>query len=143
VTVSDAGRAFIEKWEGLRLAAYQDVGGVWTIGYGSTYPPVHAGMTITQAEADQRMRINLTGVEHAMNAALSVPVTQNMYDAICSLAFNVGSIAISHSTLLKLLNAGDKIGAARQFLAWSTIHGNKNQGLLNRRMAEMALFLSE
>src|SRR5579875_391443 len=49
---SKQGLALTEQFEGLRLKAYQDANGVWTIGYGHTGPDVHAGLSITQEQAE-------------------------------------------------------------------------------------------
>jgi lysozyme len=141
MTTSPNGRKLIESFEGLRLTAYRDQGGVLTIGYGSTLN-VYEGETITQEEADNRLAIELGQTENALNAYIKVPVNQNQFDALISLAFNIGEGAFKKSTLLSLLNQGATIGAANQFLVWDKIGGVENRGLMNRRAAERALFMT-
>ena len=80
-----------------------------------------------------------------MNSAVKVPVNQNEFDALASLGFNIGGGAPKGSTLLKKLNAGDRIGAANHFLVWDKItKGGKKvalPGLAARREAERRQFL--
>jgi lysozyme len=138
---SPEGRQFIREWEGCRLNAYQDGGGVWTIGVGHTgqVPP---GMHITTDEADLLLAADLQEAEKAVNGAVRTPLNSAQFDALVSFTFNVGKSAFSGSTLLKKLNAGDFTGAADEFPRWSHDNGQVVQGLLNRRNAERTLFLS-
>lgn len=142
---STAGRAAIARREGTKLVAYQDGGGVWTIGTGHTSaagaPHVTAGMRITAAEADQILSRDLAATEAAVTKAVHVPLAQHEFDALVSLAFNIGAGAFALSTLVKKLNAGDRQGAADQFLVWDKDGGKVIQGLVNRRRDERAQFL--
>jgi hypothetical protein len=72
---------------------------------------------------------------------VKVPLTQNQFDALVSLVYNIGQTAFSNSTLLKKLNAKDYQGAADQFLRWNKGGGKVMKGLVRRREAERALFL--
>ncbi len=74
---------------------------------------------------------------------LKVSVTQNQYDALVSLAYNIGTRALSTSTLMKKLNAGDVKGAADAFLSWNRSGGKVMAGLTNRRKAEREVFYRE
>jgi lysozyme len=143
---SPAGRKAITEREGNKLTAYQDGGGVWTIGVGHTSaagePTVTKGMKITAAQSDEILSRDLKDVEKAVLKGLKVPVTQNQFDALVSLAFNIGNTAFAKSTLLKKLNAGDRAGAADQFLVWNKDNGKVVQGLVNRRRSERLQFLS-
>ena len=73
---------------------------------------------------------------------MTVPLTQNQFDALVSLTYNIGSGAFNNSTLLKL-NKGDYQGAADQFLVWNKADGKVMKGLVRRREAERALFLKK
>lgn len=139
MTTSPNGRKLIESFEGLRLESYQDQRGIWSIGYGHTGANIIQGMTWTPEEADEELEDDLAVAEHAVNAL--VPVTQNMFDALVSLCYNIGAHAFSNSILVKLLNSGDKLGAAAQFLQWSHVNGVVNTGLMHRRVAERDLFM--
>ena len=147
---SAAGRAAIKQREGVVLIAYLDSVGVWTIGVGHTaaagVPKVVPGMKISQAEADAILSRDLAIFEIAVTGAVRVPLNQNEFDALVSLAFNIGAGAFAKSTLVRKLNAGDRNGAADQFLAWNkgTVKGRKVviKGLTTRREAERKQFLS-
>lgn len=128
-TTSQAGIDLIKSFESCRLTAYQDSAGVWTIGYGHT-AGVYAGMTITQAQAEEFLRSDLKTAENAVNGKVTYPITQNMFDALVSLTFNIGSGNFGTSTLLKKLNQGDINGAADEFDRWIYSGGVVQQGLV-------------
>lgn len=132
----------LATWEGLKLTAYRDVGGVWTIGYGHTGPDVFSGKTITPDEAKRLADIDIAEAEQAVNSGLKVVVNQNQYDALVSLTYNIGNAAFLRSTALKRLNEGDVLGAAEAITWWNLVKGKVNKGLVNRRQAEKKLFLT-
>ncbi|HHB6968712.1 TPA: lysozyme [Klebsiella pneumoniae] len=147
--ISNNGIALIKRFEGCRLTAYPDpgTGGYpWTIGYGWTGKvdgkPIKPGMNIDDATADRLLRTGVVSFEQAVSQMLKVSVTQNQYDALVSLAYNIGTRALSTSTLMKKLNAGDVKGAADEFLRWNRSGGKVMAGLTNRRKAEREVFLS-
>jgi lysozyme len=146
MVVSLFGVDLICGFEGKRLAAYDDGVGVWTIGFGTTVYPngikVQKGDTCTEAQAKAYMAHDLKKFELAVNNAVKVPLNQNQFDALVSLAYNIGTNAFSKSTLVKKLNASDIQGAADQFDVWVNAGGKRMQGLVNRRAKEKALFLS-
>ena len=141
---SDRGVALIKAHEGLRLTAYTDPVGVWTIGYGHTTaagpPKVERGMKITDAGADAILRQDLAKFEGYVSSAVKVPLNQNEFDALVSFTFNLGPGNLRSSTLLKKLNAGDRAGAADEFLKWTKAGGKTLPGLVKRREAERSLF---
>ena len=138
---SPAGIALIERFEGLRLQAYQDGNGVWTIGYGHTSGVV-AGQFETQAEAEADLCADLETAEAAVTRLVAVPLTQAQFDALVSFTYNEGQGRLKNSTLLKLLNAGSYALAAAAFGSWDIIAGQHSDGLAARRLAEVALFNS-
>ena len=143
---SDKGIALIKQFEGCKLTAYQDSVGVWTIGYGWTQPvdgkPIRAGMTIKQETADRLLKTGLVSYESDVSRLVKVGLTQGQFGALVSFAYNLGARALSTSTLLRKLNAGDYAGAADEFLRWNKAGGKVLNGLTRRREAERALFLS-
>ena len=143
---SAAGRKAITQREDNVLTAYKDSAGILTIGVGHTSaagaPRVTAGMKITAAQSDEILSRDLKTFEEGVRDAVRVPLGQNEFDALVSLAFNIGVGAFSGSTLVKKLNAGDRAGAAAQFGVWVNAGGKKLQGLVNRREAERKQFLS-
>ena len=140
-TYSDEGLALTKSFEGLRLAAYADQGGVWTIGYGHTGPDVHEGLVITEDEACLLLESDVAAAVTGVNRLVTAAIQQNHFDALSDFAFNLGVGALSHSTLLVQVNAGDFEAAAQQFLVWDHCNGVVNAGLLRRRQAEAALFV--
>lgn len=136
-----AGLELIKEFEGRKLTAYLCPAKVWTIGYGSTGPHVKPGMTITEAEADKLLQDDLDRFEACVDKA-APNATQNQFDAMVSLAFNIGTAGFERSSVLKRLLAGDKAGAADAFLMWNKAGGVALAGLTRRRQAERALFLS-
>ncbi|MNF24057.1 Lysozyme RrrD [compost metagenome] len=131
----------IKTAEGLRLTAYKDGGGVWTIGYGHTGADVREGLTIPLSEAERLLTRDLRVAENHVNGAVKVKLTQNQFDALVSFVYNVGGEAFRSSTMLKKLNAGDYLGAADQFPRWNKDNGKVVDGLTNRRREERELFL--
>lgn len=148
---SKNGRELIKQREGVRLTAYTDGAGILTIGVGHTSaagaPVVKKGMKITEKESDAILSRDLSIFERAVNESVKVKLNQNEFDALVSLAFNIGGAAFKKSTLLKNLNSGDRKGAADQFLVWNkiTVNGAKvsSKGLSTRREAERKQFLSQ
>jgi GH24 family phage-related lysozyme (muramidase) len=110
---SQAEIDYIKQHEGLRLNAYQDTGGLWTIGYGSiTMPdgsPVQAGDTITEDQADTMLLNEVAKFESMLVGAVTVPLTQNQYDAIIDFLFGTGN---AQSELFIYVNNNDWAGAA-------------------------------
>lgn len=151
--LSDHGLALIKNFEGLRLDAYRDIAGVWTIGYGSTR--YHDGKVIkpgdklaNEAQADALFRNTLGQYEGAVNNHVKVPITQNQFDALVSFTYNEGTGALQESSLLILLNVKDYDGAAEHFLMWDKITDPKtglkvvSRTLVDRRKEESKLFMS-
>lgn len=151
-TLSSNGIAVIKNFEGLRLNAYRDIAGVWTIGYGSTR--YHDGKAIkpgdkltTEMQADALFKVTLANFISSVSGLVKVVLTQNQFDALVSFTYNVGVGGFQKSTLLKKLNAGDYKGAADQFLVWNKITDPETRQkvvfstLKKRREQERALFL--
>ncbi len=137
------GLLLIKSFEGLRLKAYRDAVGIWTIGYGTTRG-VQPDMSISEAEAERFLQQDLTRFEQAICEAVTVPINDNQFSALASFTYNVGPGALRSSTLLKLLNARHDIrGIADEFPRWNRAGGRVLEGLTRRRNAERALFLGE
>ena len=137
---SQRGLSLIKSFEGLRLQAYQDSVGVWTVGYGTTRG-VSAGMSITKEQAERMLLNDVQRFEPELDRLVKVALNQNQWDALMSFVYNLGSANLASSTLLKLLNKGDYRGAADQFPRWVNAGGKRLEGLVKRRAAERALFL--
>lgn len=136
---SDRGVELIKRYEGLRLVAYLDTGGVPTIGYGST-SGVELGDAITPEGAERLLRKDLREAEDAVTVLCKVPLSQNQFDALASFTFNLGYGQVASSTLLRKLNAHNYSGAQNEFKRWVYDNGVKLNGLVKRREAEAQLF---
>jgi lysozyme len=132
----------IKKWEQCKLEAYQDVVGIWTIGWGHT-KGVQPGDTCTQEQADKWLQEDLYWCHQALNAGVQVPLSHNQREALLSFIYNVGGPAFLKSTLLKRLNEGDYLDAANELLKWNKAGGRVVRGLSNRRRDERTIFLQE
>jgi GH24 family phage-related lysozyme (muramidase) len=140
--INAKGLRLLKSFEGLRLRAYQDSVGVWTIGYGTT-SGVRPGMVITESEAEELMKRDLRRFEQAVSDLVKVPLNSDQFSALVSFAYNVGEGALASSTLLRLLNQRDYQGAADQLLRWDKAGSQALAGLTRRRKAERALFLGQ
>lgn len=141
LTTNEAGFNLIKACEGCRLHSYQDIGGVWTIGYGHT--PSGPGISITQDQADELLRKDLYSRECFLNDWCDrndVFLTSNQFSALMSLVFNCGYKPLYHTLGHKVMDR-DIPGAAQEFLAYCHVNGTEVEGLLHRRQAEKALFL--
>lgn len=137
----------VKSFEGLRLEPYKCSAGVPTIGYGTTKYPngVFVGMQdpeITAGYAEQYLKHDLGKFEAGVTKVVTVPLSQNQFDALVSFSYNLGLGALKGSTLLKLLNAGKPSEAAKEFPRWNKAGGKELAGLTKRRLAEQALFLA-
>jgi lysozyme len=131
----------IARFEGFSASAYRDAKG-WSIGYGHYMGPVATQATITQDEALQWLQNDVSLAAYQVAQNVSVPLTQNEFDALVSLAYNIGGGAFSSSTLVRLLNSGDRQGAAAQFPRWNQSQGVVLGALVDRRAQEQHVFLT-
>ena len=156
--VGPRGIGLIHEFEGFaidlgdgRVKAYPDprTGGVpYTIGYGSTTDeegnPIARGTIWTRARAVAKSKQDLEKFSAGVIAALSggslQATSQLQFDAMVSLAYNIGLGNFRRSTLLRKHNAGDHAGAAREFIRWNRAAGRVMRGLTRRRKAEAALY---
>ena len=144
-TTNQEALELIKHFEGLRLEAYQDSVGVWTIGYGTTAEAglgiiPQAGLRITESEAERLLKLGLEKFEGYVRDAVTVELTDNQFGALVSFTYNLGPGNLRKSTLLRKLNSGDYAGAAQEFPKWPKAGGKTLPGLVRRRQAEKKLF---
>jgi lysozyme len=140
MNTSEAGQEFIRGFEQCRLVAYKPTpNDVWTCGWGST-EGVTEETVWTQEEADERFARDLAVYERCVEDHVTVEITQDQFDALVSLCFNIGCKAFRNSTLLRRLNEGDYFTAARHFTDWNKQKGKELAGLTRRREAEADVF---
>lgn len=145
--INDAGLSIIKSFESCELKSYQDTGGVWTIGYGHT-KNVGPGMRISQSEADQFLKEDVSEAERIVDKHIKAALTDNEFSALVSFAFNLGPAGFrkkdgSGTKIATYLNSFNKAAAAKSFLSWIYDNGKPLKGLMRRRQAEMELFLKE
>ncbi len=140
----ETGLNLIKGYEGLRMAAHYAPSEQWTVGYGHTSSARH-GMSVTEGDAERLLRDDVQPIEQLLSNTVRAPLNQNEHDALASLIFNIGEENWNRSTVLRKLNAGDKIGAANAFEMWTKAFVNNElvslDGLVRRRAAEKSLFL--
>lgn len=139
---SARGQAHIREFEGVRANSYRCSAGVWTIGIGHTGPEVVEGLTWTPEQIEATFQADLRERERAVAELVRVPITPNQHAVCVSFAFNLGRTALAGSTLLRLLNAGNYNGAGRELARWVHAGGRVQPGLVRRRGAEHAMWLS-
>lgn len=144
--IDKRGKDFIYQEEGVLLNAYKDQVGIPTIGVGFTYYPgtgkkVKMGDKITQIECDLIFKEIVKLYEEAVNRSINVVLTQNQFNALVSLCFNIGCAAFAGSTLVKKINAkSPKIEIEKWLTAWKNAGGRPI--LLARRQRELKLYQS-
>jgi lysozyme len=137
---SAAGIAFIQRWEGTKLTAYKDTGGVWTIGTGHAGSDVRPGMTITAERARELLEADVVEAEEVISRRVKVPLSQRQFDTLVSFVFNIGEPQFKTSTLLRTLNNLNYIGVPAQLVRWVYDNGRKIDGLVARRAAEVEMW---
>ena len=131
----------VKGFEGFSQKAYLCPAGVPTIGYGHT-GNIRPTDTITQTEAEALLKKDLEQFEAGVKKVVKVPLNENQLAALTSFAYNVGLGAFNNSTLVKQLNEGRYDLAADQLLRWTKAAGKELKGLVRRRAAERAVFLT-
>lgn len=140
--ISDRGIGLIKRFEGCRLTAYGDSAGVMTIGYGHT-GGVRRGDTITEDQAEEYLRRDVKVAETCISSAVTVPLNQNRFDALCSLVYNIGCGAFLRSSLRRKINLDPSDPSIRgEFIRWTHAGGRSLPGLERRRREEADLYFS-
>jgi lysozyme len=144
-TASSKCISIIKQFEGFSDKPYLCPAGVWTVGYGSTryadgtrVSP--SDKSITENEAASIMYATLQTYIDAVNRYVSTSINQNQFDALVSFAYNLGTKALLNSTLLRMINEGNFLGASQEFSKWVHADGKVLAGLVARREQERILF---
>lgn len=145
--ISPRGLDLIKDFEGFSITSYLDVVNIPTIGFGNTFyedgRKVKLGDQISKTDALKLLEVVANrDFADKIFPSIKVKVTQSQFDAMVSLAYNIGAGAFLKSTLLKKVNAGDFTGAGEEFLRWNKANGKEVLGLTRRREREKQLFLS-
>lgn len=145
--VSNKGLELIREFEGFSANAYLCPAKIPTIGYGNTTwedgRPVRIGEQISKSRAEDLLKNTVEKFAIVVDAKVTTKINQNQFDALVSLAYNIGLGNFSSSTLLNQLNRNNFIGASHEFLRWDKSGGKPLLGLTRRRQREQTLFLSD
>lgn len=141
--LSDEGVALLKEYEGFSATAYRCPAGKLTAGYGHVLLAGEAQeCPLTEAKAEAWLRRDVEKIEKTLENMVLLPLAQGQWDAVVCLAYNIGCAALSKSTLLRKINAGDVSGAAGEFERWIFAGGRVLPGLVRRRQAEKQLFMT-
>jgi len=150
LALSDNGADFIARHEGFKNHVYNDPSNYATVGYGHLLhkSPVTAADTkkwgtMTKAQGKALLKKDAARTEAGVRRLVKVPLTQSMFDALVSFAYNAGVGNLKRSTLLKKLNKKDYTGAANEFHKWVKSGGKKLTGLVTRRAEEKEMFCQD
>lgn len=144
---SELGLSLIKHFEGCKLDAYLCPAKIPTIGYGNTFLPdgyrVKLGDKITKEEAEELLKVIVVGFDVKVENLIKVQIKQHEFDALVSLAYNIGVGNLSSSTLIKLVNSNAaKVSIYNEFMKWNKAGGKVLDGLTKRRRCEGTLFLT-
>lgn len=138
-----AGVTLVKEFESFEAEAYTCPAGKLTIGYGHVILPDEGHLKskkLSEAEADELLKLDLSIAEAAVEKYITVPLTGNQFAALSSFTFNLGTGNLRNSTLRRKLNEGDYNSVARQLDRWVYAGGKRLRGLARRRTAEGKLF---
>ncbi|PHS21787.1 MAG: hypothetical protein COA85_12495 [Robiginitomaculum sp.] len=142
---SPTGFALIKAFEGFRAKAAPLANGGWVVGYGHTVS-ARKGTQISKNDASDLLLWDVKQLEAPLCDLIYAPLSQNQFDALISLSFNIGLDHFQSSSVLRRLNEGCPVAAAAGFDAWRRASLNGEiivvDALVRRRAAEKALFLA-
>lgn len=139
LSASNKVAEIVKHFEGFRSKAYQDTGGVWTIGYGHT-KGVKAGDVVTKKRATELLMEDVKEAEESVRKNVKAPLSQNEFDSLVSFTFNLGEGNLRDSTLLSKLNRKDYEAVPEELRRWRFDEGRPLKGLTRRRATEATLW---
>lgn len=154
LNLSENGLKKIIEWEGFKNNLYRDTAGLPTIGVGHLLKKdelrsgkiniagtdVKYANGLTDSQVKDLLRQDLAAREATVRNLVRVPLSQNQFDTLVSFVFNIGRYAFQQSTLLRVLNDGKYHEVPDQLERWIYSGGKKEEGLVNRRRNEIALW---
>lgn len=149
MSLNNDGYKLITDFEGLKLKPYLDSVKIPTIGYGNTYYKDGTRVTmldkeITQKEAFEMFKEIANRFAKSVSKSLKQPVTQNQFNALVSLAYNIGTGSFIGSTLLKKVNVNPNDPTIpNEFKRWNKAGGQVLKGLTNRRNYEAKIYTTK
>lgn len=146
--LDDNGYKLIQGFEGLSLVPYLCKAGISTIGYGNTFYPSGKKVTMQDAPislATAKWMFKETADKFAadVNKMIKANINQNQFNAIVSLAYNIGLAGLAKSSLLKKVNANPSDPTiTNSFMIWNKAGGKVLNGLTKRRAIEAKLYFA-
>lgn len=153
--INQRGLKLVMAFEGFREMVYLCTANYWTIGYGHMIRPFDKTRDtreimsanpfpngVTKAEAEALLSDDLETAERAVSRLVKFPISENQFSALVSFTFNLGAGNLQASTLRRKINRGELEEASAEFMKWTISGGRKTPGLVRRRQAESALFMS-
>jgi lysozyme len=145
--INEEGLGIITHFEGWSSKVYADPIGIPTIGYGSIWDKSGDRVTmahepISKTQGTELLQREIQHIEQAIEKLIITPLTANQFSALCSLTYNIGSGNLQSSTLRRMINRWDYIGASDEFPKWRRAGGQILRGLVIRREREQDLFLT-
>jgi len=141
MTISDTGIDLVKRHEGFRSKVYKDVAGFDTVGYGHK---LRAGELfpkgVTEEQATELLKRDLQDAENAVNARVTVPLTQSQFDALVDFTYNLGAGNFASSNLLAKLNKRQYSAVPGELMKWVHADGKVVAGLVARRQDEAELW---
>lgn len=100
---------------------------------------------ITERQATEILSSDISTAERAIKDNITIPLSQNQYDALVSLAYNIGAKNFANSTVVKYVNDSNYHNTKyptleSAWMAWNKSGGREMAGLTNRRQQEFNLF---
>ena len=144
--VNEAALTIIKSFEGFSSDPYLDPIGIPTIGFGSIWTSTGDRISmnhpcVNKKQATELLQREVRHVEAAIKKLIKAELTENMFSAVASLAYNIGTGNLQRSTLRIKLNRGRYLDAADEFPKWRKAGGRVLKGLVRRRIAERNLFI--
>lgn len=142
VEISKTGIDALTAHEGFSAKPYPDPpgSGKFSIGYGHQIQPNEKFTTVTRAEASDLMRADTAKAAATVRRLITVPLTQERFDALVSFVYNIGSGAFERGTVPRKINAGMTRAAAKTMLEYNKVGGVVHAGLVARRAREASAF---
>lgn len=141
--INAAGLSLIKEFEGFSAEVYKDVAGKRTIGYGHLLRPDDDFESVSEAEAEQLLRVDVRKAEQAVEVLMRVPLNDNQFAALVAFTYNLGGGALQRSTLRQCINREDWAEVPHQWRRWVWAGGKRWDGLRRRREAELELFFND
>jgi lysozyme len=146
--LNNAGYLLITEFEGFSAKPYLCSAKIPTIGYGNTYYSDNKRVTmldkeITKVQAFEMFKTIADRFADKVNKLVTSPLNQNQFNALVSLAYNIGTGNFASSTILKKVNKNhNDVSIELEFKKWNKVNKKEVAGLTRRRNYEADIYFS-